>query len=64
MNSPPIFEPFSGWIESDVHWGITGILASDPWPYARWGYLGLFFVGVPMSSVQCSWERIAKRLPC
>ena len=23
---------FSGWIESDVHWGLTD-LAFDPWPY-------------------------------
>ena len=25
---------FSGWIESDVHWGLTG--AFDPWPYCGW----------------------------
>ena len=27
---------FSGWIESDVHWGLTD-LDFDPWPYGRYG---------------------------
>ena len=24
---------FSGWIELDVHWGLTGTLGFDPWPF-------------------------------
>ena len=34
MNSPPILGFLFGWIESDVHWGLTG-LAFDPWPLLK-----------------------------
>ena len=32
VGAPPILVYFGGWIESDVHWGLTD-LACDPWPF-------------------------------
>ena len=50
VNSPPRFRTyFSGWIESDVHWGY-GILDFDPWPHLSCSVAPIlfpFFGGCP-----------------
>ena len=50
---------FSGWIESDVHWGLTD-LDFDPWPYPAG--IHMIFGGQPQDPWPENEERKNRRL--
>ena len=70
------FRTYSGWIKSEVHWGPTGILGFDPWPYICCRYGTPKEGGFPLQPPKQGyphqethphkfvWQRTATRLRC